>query len=103
MATLKVNEANFDELVMKNEKTVLIDFYADWCGPCKMLAPIIEGLSEELDDVVIAKINVDDNPGLASAFRVSAIPTLVVMKDGTAKAKEMGMLPKSEILKMLGK
>ena len=103
MATLKVNEANFDELVMKNEKTVLIDFYADWCGPCKMLAPIIEGLSEELDDVVIAKINVDDNPGLASAFGVSAIPTLVVMKDGKPVAKQVGMLPKSEILRMLGK
>ena len=103
MATVKITEANFDELVLKNEKTVLIDFYADWCGPCKMLAPVLEGLSEELADVVIGKVNVDDEPGLASAFKVSAIPTLVVLKGGEAKAKEMGMLPKSEILRMLGK
>ena len=103
MATVKITEANFDTLVMKSEKTVLLDFYADWCGPCKMLAPVLESLSEELSDVVIGKVNVDDNPELASAFRVSAIPTLVVMKNGEAKAKEMGMLPKSEILRMLGK
>ena len=103
MPTIKITDANFDELVMKSEKTVLLDFYADWCGPCKMLAPVLESLADENTDIVVGKINVDDNPGLASSFRVSAIPTLVVMQGGEAKAKQMGMLPKSEILKMLGK
>ena len=103
MATVKVTESNFDMMVMNSEKTVLLDFYAEWCGPGKMLAPVLETLSDEHPDVVIAKVNVDDNPGLASEFRVSAIPTLVVMKNGQAVAKQMGMLPKSEILKMLGK
>ena len=103
MATVKITEANFEELVLKNEKTVLVDFYADWCGPCKMLAPILEKLSEEYPDVVIGKVNVDDENRLASAFKVTAIPTLVVIRNGEVKAREMGMLPKSDILAMLGK
>ena len=102
MATVKITEANFEELVLKNEKTVLVDFYADWCGPCKMLAPILEKLSEEYPDVVIGKVNGDDENGLASAFKVTAIPTLVVIRNGEVKAREMGMLPKPVILAMLG-
>jgi len=103
MATVKITESNFDEAVMKSEKTVLLDFYADWCGPCKMLAPVLESLSDENPDIVVGKINVDDEGGLAQAFGVSAIPTLVVMKDGKAIDKQMGFIPKSELLKMLGK
>ncbi|MBR2474857.1 MAG: thioredoxin [Clostridia bacterium] len=103
MATVKITESNFDEAVMKSEKTVLLDFYADWCGPCKMLAPVLESLSDENPDIVVGKINVDDEGGLAQAFGVSAIPTLVVMKDGKAIDKQMGFMPKSELLKMLGK
>jgi len=103
MATVKITGSNFDEAVMKSEKTVLLDFYADWCGPCKMLAPVLESLSDENPDIVVGKINVDDEGGLAQAFGVSAIPTLVVMKDGKAIDKQMGFIPKSELLKMLGK
>ena len=103
MATFKITESNFEAMVKESAKPVLIDFYADWCGPCKMLAPVLEAISDEHTDVMVAKVNVDDNPGLASAFGVSAIPTLVVMKDGKPVAKQVGMLPKSEILRMLGK
>ena len=103
MATVKITENNFEELVIKNEKTVLLDFYADWCGPCKMLAPVLESLSEENPDIVVGKINVDDEGGLANTFKVSAIPTLVVMKEGKAVEKQMGFMSKSELLKLLGK
>lgn len=103
MATVKISEKNFEELVLKSEKTVLLDFYADWCGPCKMLAPVLESLADENPDIVVGKINVDDEGGLASAFKVSAIPTLVVMKNGQAVDKQMGFMSKSELLKMLGK
>ena len=103
MATVKITEKNFDEAVIKSEKTVLLDFYADWCGPCKMLAPVLESLSEENPDIVVGKINVDDEGGLAQSFGVSAIPTLVVMKGGKAVEKQMGFMPKSELLRMLGK
>lgn len=103
MATFKITESNFEAMVKESAKPVLIDFYADWCGPCKMLAPVLEAISDEHTDVMVAKVNVDDNPGLASAFGVSAIPTLVVMKDGKPVAKQVGMLSKSEILRMLGK
>ena len=102
MSVLNVNRDNFNELV-KGEKPVLLDFYADWCGPCRMVAPIVEEIAAENDDIVVAKVNVDDQPELASEFGVFSIPTLVVMKDGKVAAKSAGAKPKAQILAMLGK
>lgn len=103
MATVKVTEANFSDLVKNSEKTVLLDFYADWCGPCKMIAPVIEAISNENPDITVGKINVDDEPGLAAGFKITAIPTLVIVKNGQIKAKQMGVVPKSEILALIEK
>ncbi|MBE6631546.1 MAG: thioredoxin [Ruminococcaceae bacterium] len=100
MSVLKVNKENYEELE-KSEKTVLIDFYADWCGPCAMLSPIIEEIAEENPQYLIAKINVDDELELALKFGVSSIPTLVIMKDGKEASRSVGAKPKAQILKML--
>ena len=97
---IKITNANFQAEVIESDKPVLIDFYATWCGPCKMLAPILEGISEE-SDALIGKINVDDEPELASLFEVSSIPTLVVLKDGKIVSRSSGARPKPFILQML--
>lgn len=102
MATVKITAKNYDEIVLNSGRTVLLDFYADWCGPCKMLAPILEDISEE-SDALICKINVDDEPALARKFGITAIPTLIVIKNGEVKNKQMGFMPKSELLEMLSK
>jgi thioredoxin 1 len=94
----KTNE--FDSIVEKNEH-VLVDFYATWCGPCRMLAPVLEELSEDLPELTILKVNVDEQPELASQFNVISIPTLVVMKDGKIVNQSLGAKPKNQILAML--
>ena len=101
MSIIHVTAENFEENVLKNEKTVILDFYADWCGPCRMVAPIVEEIAAENADVVVAKVNVDDSPELASEFGVFSIPTLVVLKDGKVAAKSVGAKPKAQILAML--
>lgn len=98
---MKITEDNFDAEVLASEIPVLIDFYADWCVPCKMLSPVIEEVSQERDDVKICKVNVDEAPQLAGQFNVMSIPTLVVMKDGKPSASAIGVQPKAEILSML--
>ena len=100
MSVLYVNNENF-ELVKNSEKTVLIDFFADWCGPCRMVAPFIEEIAAENEQYLVAKINVDEQPELAEAFGVSSIPTLVVMKDGKVIEQSAGARPKAQILAML--
>ena len=100
MSVLKVTKDNF-ETVKASDKTVLIDFYADWCGPCRMVSPIIDEIAEERDDILVCKINVDDEPELASQFEVFSIPTLVVMKNGEVVDKAIGAKPKTQILEML--
>ena len=100
MAVIKINSTNFEE-IKKSEKKVLLDFYADWCGPCKMVAPIIEEIAEENPQYVVGKINVDDCPELAIQFGVSTIPNLVVLKDGEVVNQIAGARPKPQILKML--
>ena len=100
MAVLQINKNNFD-LVKNSEKKVLIDFYADWCGPCKMVSPFVDQIAEENPQYLVAKINVDEEPELAAAFGVSSIPTLVVMKDGQIINQSMGARPKAQILGML--
>ena len=102
MATVKLTDENFDSIVMSSEKTVLIDLYADWCGPCKMLAPIIESISEEHPEYLVCKVNVDNCPRLARKFRVMSIPMLVVMKDGDVLESAVGYRTKENILEMLG-
>ena len=82
MSVLKITAANFEELVLKSEKPVLLDFWAPWCGPCRMVGPIVEEIAAERSDIAVGKINVDEEMELAGAFRVASIPTLVVMKGG---------------------
>ena len=100
MSVLKVNINNFDE-VKNSEKTVLLDFYADWCGPCRMVGPIVEEIANEREDITVGKINVDEEGALAEAFGVVSIPTLVVMKDGKVASQSAGARPKAQILAML--
>lgn len=101
MSVLKLNKSNFDE-VKNSEKKVLIDFYADWCGPCKMLAPELEAVANELDGKVkIGKINVDEQGELANAFSINAIPALIVFKNGQEAAKYVGYCKRDKILSML--
>ena len=102
MAVLHINQQSFHELE-QSDKKVLIDFYADWCGPCRMLGPIIEELAAEHPEYAIAKVNVDNNPELASRFGVFSIPSLVVMQNGQVVDQSVGAIPKARILAMLEK
>jgi thioredoxin 1 len=100
MSVIQVNKNNFDE-IKSSDKVVLLDFYADWCGPCRMVSPIVDEIAEENSDVVVGKINVDDEQELASAFGVVSIPMLVVMKDGQEINRSVGAKPKAQILALL--
>ena len=102
MSAIKVNQSNFEE-IKNSEKVVLLDFYADWCGPCRMVAPVIEEIANERDDIVVGTVNVDEEDELAGKFGVFSIPTLVVMKGGKVVAQEAGAKPKAQILAMLEK
>lgn len=101
MEILKINEDNFEKEVLESEKTVLIDFFADWCGPCKMLSPIIEQFAKENEKVKVVKINVDELPDLAVKYGVRSIPTLVVIKNGEEVNRSVGLIDKSEILELV--
>lgn len=101
MSVIDITSENFEKLVLKNEKTVLLDFSAVWCGPCQMIAPVIHEIAEENKDIVVGKIDVDNDTPLAIKFGVSSIPTLVVMKNGQAIDKAVGLRSKEQILEML--
>ena len=102
MAELKITAANFENEVLRSDKPVLLDFYADWCGPCKMLAPLLHELAEEYDGVYkVGKVNVDEQMELAMRFQVSSIPMLVVFKDGQPVAKTVGYRSKEELNELL--
>lgn len=100
MSAITVNKENFEQ-VKNSEKTVLLDFYADWCGPCRMVSPIVEEISEENPQYLVGKINVDAEPELSADFGVASIPTLVVMKNGKIVNRSTGARPKAQILSLL--
>lgn len=100
MSVLAVNKQNF-ESVVNSEKPVLLDFYADWCGPCRMVSPLVDEIAQENPQYLVGKINVDNEPELAAAFAVSSIPMLVVMKGGKVVNQAVGARPKEQILDML--
>ena len=101
MSAIRLNNDNFDR-VRENEGVSLLDFYADWCGPCRMVLPIVDEIAAEREDLLVGKINVNDNPELAREFGVISIPTLIVMKDGKIINRSSGAKNKEKILEMIG-
>jgi thioredoxin 1 len=102
MAVTTITEKNFEAEVMQADKPVLIDFWAAWCGPCRMVSPIVDEIGEEETTIKVGKINVDENPALAQKFGVMSIPTLVVIKDGKVTQRVVGARSKADLKKMLG-
>ena len=100
MSAININKNNFQNEIMDSEKTVLLDFWASWCAPCRMVVPIIEEIAGERPDIKVGKINVDEQPELASKFGIMSIPTLVVMKNGKIVQQVSGVRPKNAILEM---
>jgi len=101
MSTLNITKENFEKEVLNSDKPVLLDFWAAWCTPCKMVSPIVEEIAEEVTHAKVGKVNIDEQPELAAAFNVMSIPTLAVMKNGKVVNSIVGARPKSAILKML--
>ena len=101
MAVLTITMDNFQSEVMQSDKPVLLDFWASWCGPCRMVSPIVDEIADERDDIKVGKINVDEQPVLAQQFGVMSIPTLVVMREGAVVNKAVGAMPKAQILSLL--
>jgi len=101
MEIVKITKANFDSEVKSFEKPVLLDFFANWCGPCKMLAPVLEEIAGETDDFKIGKVNVDDEPELAREFGITSIPTLVVIENGKEVRRSLGYRPKEDVLLLI--
>ena len=97
----QITSASFEAEVLKSDKPVLLDFYADWCGPCRMLSPIIEEIAGEHPEIKVGKINVDEEPDLAQAYQIMSIPALLVIKNGKIVASSVGVQPKGTILKMI--
>lgn len=97
MEVLKITEENFEEEVLKSDKTVLLDFFADWCGPCKMQSPIIDEIAEARQDIKVGKINVDENQALAEKYHVMSIPTLLIIKNGEVSEQFVGLTAKEQI------
>lgn len=101
MAIIEVNKDNFEEEVLKSDKKVLVDFWADWCGPCKMLSPVIDKLAEELDDVKVCKVNVDTEPTISIEYNIMSIPTLLVFENCVEVNRSVGLVSKEEVLELL--
>ncbi len=97
MALINVNADNFEEEVLGAEQTVILDFWAEWCGPCMMLAPVLHEVAEENAAITVGKVNVDEEPALAQAYGISSIPTLIVIKNGKEVKRSVGVIPKAKI------
>ena len=103
MSTVKVTDATFEQDVLKADKPVLVDFWAEWCGPCKQIAPALDQISEELADVVtIAKLDIEESPGVPSRYGVRGIPTMMLFRGGQMASMKVGAMPKQKILEWLG-
>lgn len=102
MKTITITSENFEEAVLNSDKPVLVDFWATWCGPCRMQGPILEELAEERDDIVIGKLNVDEEQMLAFKYQVSSIPMLMLFKNGEVSAKALGLHSKDQLIEALG-
>ena len=101
MAIIEVNKDNFEEEVLKSDKKVLVDFWAGWCGPCKMLSPVIDKLAEELEDVKVCKVNVDTEPTISIEYNIMSIPTLLVFENCVEINRSVGVVSKEEVLELL--
>ena len=101
MAVININKDNFEQEVLKSDKPVLLDFWAAWCGPCRMVLPIVDEIAAEHPEIKVGKVNVDEQQELAAQFQVMSIPSLFVMKDGKIVNQAMGAMPKAQILEML--
>ena len=101
MSAININKENFENEVIRSDKDVLLDFWAPWCGPCRMVVPIVEEIAKERNDIKVGKINIDEQPELASQFGIMSIPTLIVMREGKILKQAMGARPKNAILAML--
>ena len=101
MALIEINSQNFEQEVLNSKKTVILDFWATWCGPCQMIAPIIKEVAQENPDITVGKIDVDECPELASKFGIVSIPTIVAIKDGKESERIIGLRPKADILKLI--
>ena len=102
MAEIKITAENFEKEVLQAQEPVLVDFWADWCGPCRMVGPIVEEIAQEREDIAVGKVNVDEEVELAMEFGVASIPTLVVVEHGKVMNKAIGYMPKAEIEELLG-
>lgn len=101
MAIVNLTKDNFEQEVLKSDKPVLVDFWAAWCGPCKMLSPIVDEIAAERSDIKVGKVNVDEESALAVEFKVASIPMLILFKDGQAVKKSVGYVPKEQVLALL--
>lgn len=101
MSVIKINESNFENEVLNSDRKVLVDFYADWCGPCRMVGPVVEQIAEDYPEYKVCKINIDEQPQLASSFGVMSIPTLIVFENGQVVNQSLGAIPKAKILNLL--
>ena len=101
MKVLHVNKDNFHNEVLNSEKPVVLDFFASWCGPCRMVGPILDEIAEEREDIKVCKVDIDEQPELASRFRIMSVPTLMVLKDGNIVDQSIGAKPKHQILAMV--